>query len=794
MIGKSISHYLIKDRLGGGGMGVVYSAEDTKLGRGVALKFLPPGLTNDPLALERFQREARAASALNHPNICTIYDIETASVSDSNNVEDRQSFIAMELLEGQTLKHRVANTRMETGQLLELAIQIADALDAAHGQGIIHRDIKPANIFVTKRGQAKIMDFGLAKLMHQQPFAAGDSTSETEAPENLTRSGMIVGTVAYMSPEQAKARELDARTDVFSFGLVLYEMATGRQAFSGSSNAVIFEAILNREPVSPLRLNPELPAQLEQIINKALEKDRDLRYQSAAEIKTDLRRLQRQLQSGSQATAHPVEPRKRSSFAYIAIAFAVVAIAAIALYLYGNRSSRPIRSLAVLPFVNVSGNSNTEYLSDGITESAITRLSQLPDVKVMARNTVFTFKGKDSLEAGRKLNVDAIVTGRVFQQGDTLIIRAELVNVKDGSQLWGGEYDRKFSDILTVQKEIAQEISGKLKLMLSQEEKTRLAKTYTTNTEAYRLYLQGRYYWNKRDEASLKKSVEFYEKAIQLDPHYAIAYAGLAETYAIFGGYGGASKRQVAPKLMEAATKALELDDTLPQTHAALGHFKRDQYDFLNAEKEYKRAIELDPNYATAHHWLGGLYGITGRSEEGLSEFKKALELDPFSISTNSNYGFWLIIARRYKEALDQLNKTKDLDSGFCFTYTLLGQLYRDEGKIAEAIQELQKPQALECGGTWGLSELGYSYALAGRRAEAEKVIQDIKEQSKRRYVPQQHIAVIYLGLGDKDQALFWLQKGYEDGSLWLADLVPYLPALRADPQFADFLHRIHLK
>jgi TolB-like protein/Flp pilus assembly protein TadD len=597
-----------------------------------------------------------------------------------------------------------------------------------------------------------------------------------------------------MSPEQASGMELDGRTDIFSLGLVLYELVTGKQVFAGNSIFGILDNILSKEPV-PIPQNSALPAELNRILQKAVEKDRDLRYQTAAELKADLERLQQKIRSDAATPRDSAYRSRKRRNALLAIVLLGIVIAVGGYWFYTIRTAGPIRSLAVLPFENVGGNPDTEYLSDGITESTITRLSQLPELKVMARTTVFQFKGKSALEAGRLLKVEAVVTGRILQQKDTLLIQVELVNVSDGLQLWGAEYQRKFSDMLSVlQKDIAQEISGRLRLNLSGSEKTRLVRGNTSHPEAYRLYLQGRYYWNNRNEESLLKSVELYSKAIEFDPEFAIAYAALAESYAVMPSWGVATANQIAPNLMKAAKKALELDSSLAQAHAAMGLLHESQYDFKQAEKDYRRAIELDPNYATAHQWLGEVYLLKGRTEENLLESRRALDLDPLSLLITASYGLSLSYAGRYEEALEQLRRAKDLDPDYCTSVVYEAQIFRAQGKLQDAIAELEKPQARRCGSKWGLSELGYTYAVAGWKMQAKEVLEELEKESQVTYVPSNYIAVIHLGLGDTDRALYWLKKGFEERTLWCFDLHPYLSLLRSNPKFADFLQQSHLQ
>jgi serine/threonine protein kinase len=734
-------------------MGVVFEAEDVRLGRKVALKFLPDSFVADRVALERFQREARTASALNHPHICTIYDIGE---------EDGKPFIVMELMEGQTLKARIAAGPIEWPELLELGVQIADALGAAHAKNIVHRDIKPGNIFITARG-AKILDFGLAKpivataqlddtIADDRP---GEQTSiETEAMDPLlTNPGMTLGTAPYMSPEQTTGVALDARSDIFALGVVLFEMATGRRPFNGSAPGELADRIRHHPPEPMARADGKIPTAFDRLVRRCLEKEPAARYQGCEEIVTDLRALLRPA---------PAAARSRGAAA---------------------RRPKAIDAIAVLPFANRGSDPQTEYLSDGIAETIINSLSQLRKLRVMARGTVMRYKDRDAdpQTAGAELNVCAIVTGKVLQLADTLVISAALVRTADGSQIWGQQYNRKMADILQVQEEISRQITESLELKLTRKEKQRLTHRNTKDTEAYQLYLKGRHYWNERTADAVRKGIAYFEQAIAKDPAFALAYAGLADSYAVLAFYDAAAPVEVMPKAKNAALEALERDDSLAEAHASLGLVAGIwDFEWQQSERELRRAIELNPNYASAHHWMAAGLSVFGRAAEAEEAISRALELDPLSPGVQADAVHLLIRARRYDDAVTRARAMLERDPGFRIAgHRALGRAYLAKGMYAEAIAAFDVSNAMALG--------GLASGLAGHRMAALRTLDQLTMPYPR--------ALVELGLGEIERALDGLEQASRDRypHVVYIGVEPIFDALREHPRFQQLLQRMHL-
>ncbi|HEY8204809.1 MAG TPA: protein kinase [Pyrinomonadaceae bacterium] len=795
--GQTIGQYKILRELGKGGQGAVYQALDTKLNRTIALKLLPPELTVNEINRKRFQREAQLASALDHPNICTIHDL----------IEfDNLHFIVMQFVAGRNIRELVGGRPLELTSALKIAIQVCDALAAAHAQGIIHRDIKAQNVIVTDNGQARILDFGLAKLTQESP----DGKDQTE----LTVQGSPYGTPTYAAPEQSRGEHVDHRADVFSTGILLYEMLTGTWAFHGKTAVDVRHAVLHEtpKPIAELR-GALIPEGLQAIVNRALAKEPRERFQNIAEMRDELIAVLRELpEAESSETTRFLEnfrsyvPRRIRTWDHrakllLAGAFAVSLIfVGFLTYRFlssdvARTNAQPIDSIAVMPFVNAGREQNAEYLSDGITESLINTLSQAPSLRVMSRSAVFRYKDKetDASKVGEELNVRSVLKGEVKQIGDQIAINVELIDAKDNHQIWGDQYVRKFADILTIQRDITQEIVGQLRLKLSGAEREQLTKNYTENAEAYQLYLRGRFYWNKRTAESFQRSIEFFQEAIDKDPNYALAYTGLADSYSFLSSQGIRAPEDVFPLAKDAAVRAIALDDSLAEAHCSLGYVKLYyDWDWDGAAQEYRRAIELNPNYPTAHHGYAYYLISMGRTEEAIAEIKRAQELDPLSLIINTDHGEFYYFARRPDEAIEQLHKALDLDSSFVRGHFLLARAYAQKGQCNEAIEEFQKAKNLE-DTVERLGGLAQGYASCGRRDEARRVLNQLLELSKQQYVSPHWIASTYAGLGQKDEAFAWLDKAVERrfGPLIYLKVNPIWDNLRSDSRFQTLLTRV---
>jgi eukaryotic-like serine/threonine-protein kinase len=790
MIPGHISRYRILSKLGSGGMGEVYLGEDTTLGRNVAVKFLRPESLGDEMAKKRLIREARAAATLDHPNICTVYEVGE---------EDQVSFIVMQYIEGETLDCVIRRGPIDEKQAVYLAIQIADALAEAHSHHIVHRDIKPHNIMITPRGQARLMDFGLAKLRPQTLTA--DTSDATESL--ITAPGHIVGTLPYMSPEQLRGEELDAASDIFSLGAVLYEMLTGRRAFDAKTDVEIISAILSGEPAPIAQIVTAAHPELSAIVRRAMAKERNSRHQQAVELLSDLNRLMRDYDSlAAQPQGQPAAASTSTATAVSTIPDATPASIQPegplpAPRVSRRRSTRSIDSLAVLPLANAGDDTGTEYLSDGITTSIINSLSLLPRLRVMARSTVFRYKNRD-LDAqaiGRELGVRAVVTGRVIQFGDSLVVRTELVDVDDGSQLWGEQYDRKSSDIIAVQEEIASAIVEKLRLKMTGSERRRLTKRYTANTEAYRLYLKGLYQVGKGSVEGNLKSIEYFNLALEADPTYALAFTGMADAY-VWLAHMYLHPREAFPKAKSAVTRALAIDDKIAEAHSILALVKMYfEHDWRGAERAFSRARDLNLNDASMLRQYGFYLSVIGRSDEAIAQIQRAQEIDPLSIVLNAVLGWVYYFSRRADDAIAQFRTTLDLAPNFYNAAWGLGQSYLQKGQLAEAMAHFQN--ATEMSARFmpeTISSIALVNGLSNQPDEARRLIVELDELSRRRHVSPFSLAQAYLGLGETDRVFECLEQAYQDRFGWMISIrvSTVWDSVRADPRFQSLLHRIN--
>ncbi|CAN5793563.1 hypothetical protein BH24ACI1_BH24ACI1_01890 [soil metagenome] len=828
LVSQTLSHYKILKLLGEGGMGEVYLAEDNRLERKVALKILPSAFAQDAERMRRFVREAKAASALNHPNILTIY--ETGETDNTN-------YIASEYVEGETLSERLRREPLSLKAALDVAVQITSALQAAHGAKIVHRDIKPDNVMIRPDGFVKLLDFGIAKLTEKK-IELIDAEAAT-AINAGTSPGMIIGTANYMSPEQARGKAVDARSDIFSFGLVLYELLSGKKAFEGENAMDVISSILQKEPVPLSRLMPDVPNEIERIVSKALRKDCEERYQTAKDLMIDLKdaRQDFEFQNKLERTSSPnreeaktqvfnaatsdVASALTSSAEYVvkeikqhkrgaAIALLVLLLASIGsgYWYFSNRSTntKQIESIAVMPFVNQSGNADTEYLSDGMTETLISSLSQLPKLNVKARSSVFRYKGKetDAQTIGKELNAQAILTGNVVERGQNLSLYVELLDVAADKVLWSQTYNRPITNLVSLQSDIARDVSNNLRTRLSNADEQRVTKTYTADPEAYQLYLQGLYHWNKRTAEDIRKSIAFFQQAIDKDPSYAKAYAGLALAYLIVPDYNRHLTKQELKefelKKRAALRQAQELDDSLAEVHAVLATMNEDAFNPAAAENESKRAIELNPNFASAHHFYSRLLGALGRHEEARAEIDKAHELDPFSRSINFNVGARFYEARHFDEAIAQYRRVLEMEPNHPLTHLFLAQAYDAKAMYLEAIAEYRTADVLlekESAETAQRKAAALTQALktGGAQGYWRKRLELSLKEYDEGYGSAYNIAITYARLNDRDHAFEQLEKSFaarELDLIWIKT-EPAFDELSSDPRFQDLLRRVGL-
>jgi TolB-like protein/Tfp pilus assembly protein PilF len=751
--GQTLSHYRLIEKIGEGGMGVVWKALDTKLDRVIAIKLLPVDLASDPERLRRFEREAKAAAALNHPNIVTLHSVEEA---------EGTHFITMEMVEGKTLTHVIPHEGFPVERYLDLALQLAEAVTAAHERGVTHRDLKPGNIMVNDEGHMKVLDFGLAKLRE----SAGAEQASEDSTKTLTQDGLVLGTMPYMSPEQLQGKQVDHRSDIFALGIVLYEMATGQRPFGGDNPAELASSILRDAPSMLTDVNREMPADLARIVRHCLQKDPDQRYQTARGLRGELEELRADLR---QAAARVPD-----------------AVAAKA------------PSIAVLPFADMSPQKDQEYFCDGMAEELIDGLAKLEGLKVASRTSAFQYKegGRDVREIGRRLGVRTVLEGSVRKAGNRLRITAQLVNVADGYHLWSDKYDRDLEDIFAVQDEISLAIVKKLKVRLLGGEKEKLVKRHTRDQEAYSLYLKGRYFYNRRYEVGLKKSFEYFQQAIEKDPLYALPYVGIADSHGSLAFYGFLRPNEAFTRAKAAAGRALELDDSLGEAHAALAwaHYCCD-WDWSAAEREFKKAIELTPDYPMTHVWHAVFLFSMARFEEAIAEAELARELDPLSLICNGVVGVAYMMSRRYEEAIAEFRKALDLDPGFYLARVWLGMTYVLAGEDEQARAMLKQAATMEMDNTYALGILGWGLGITGQKEAALEILDKLEELSRERYVSVYYRAIILSTLGRTDEAfdLYEDALSVREPQLAMAMVMPTMDHLRPDPRFQSLLRRIGL-
>ncbi len=777
------------EELGKGGMGKVYRVFDKKVDEEVALKLIKPEIAAEPDIIDRFRSELKMSRKISHRNVSRMYDLGD---------EEGTYFITMEYVQGEDLRSFIHRSKqLSTGTAISIARQVGEGLDEAHRLGVVHCDLKPSNIMIDKDGNAKIMDFGIARSL---------------SGKGITGAGVMIGTPEYMSPEQVEGKDIDQRSDIYSLGVILYEMVTGRRPFEGDTPLSVAHKQKYEAPEDPKKLNAQVPDDLRSMILRCLEKDREKRYRATTEIISDLDRIEKGLPTAERIAParKPLTPReitvkfnlKKVFFPGLVILALVVAAGIVLWQVLPKKEAVSAKSgppsIAVLPFVDDSPEKGHEYLCEGIPNTLINALNNIQNLRVPARTSAFSFVGKglDIQGIGQKLNVENVLEGSIQVVGDNLRVTASLIKVKDGYQLWNATYDRRLEDVFAIQDDIAQAIVKALKVRLMGEQEERLVRRSTDNMEAYKLYLEGLYYWNKRTGKDLNKAIELFDQAIDIDPNYALAYVGLADSYSLLSLYGDARPKDVFPRAKTAATKALEIDENLAEAHNSLAYVhERLDWNWKAAEAEFKRALELNPNYATGHFWYGELLVSLGRFEEGFREYRRALELDPVSLIINANLGWAYLMAHQPDQAINQLHKTLEMDPNFAPALWIYGYANIAKGNFREAIDEMKKANELLGDAVMAHGSLAEAYAAAGKIEEARRLLEELKARSQKQYVSAFKIAMGYIGVGDFDEAFELANKAYEerDELLIMIKVSPALAPVHSDPRYQALLKRMGL-